>query len=661
MRISGNRLTRSVGKRPRLRCYRIKANGVAIPVITACIRAIFSLCACLTLSGSALAATYWVSPVGRAAWAACRSDTPLSGTAACSISRANRNASAGDTVYFRGGTYALNARYEVGISPTHSGTSASTRITFANAPGETPVLEGRGCNECGWGIDLNSGTGPDVGTYIRITGITFHNVSRWAMLRNYANYNEIDHCTFYTDDGNWVVTGFLILSWCDGGSTGSCYSTHNWIHHNYFSKAKMNGNSGNCVEGDDVFRIGDGSPLVGDEYLNDNNTVENNYFEYAGHALFDSYGNKTVFVNNILHNEPWYVESQAGCSYPNDQYSNPAYNGKYGHRVFHMSTNYERDGNYNLIEGSRFGFGSTNPNNDGADSLDLASAKTIVRYNDIFGAMNSGLMFKYGYNQLGHPGTNNRVYNNTFYHNGHGNPWYESAHAGCTTCPEQLFGIRFYYPTSTQDNVVRNNIVYDSRRYVLDGSDIDPSAAGINTIGNNWLTTNGDPKFSNADLSDPTSQNLFSSVHGYVATPIPNLSLQPTSPAINGGAALTQAVGAGSGSTTLVVKDALYFQDGTWGSDLARGVTFFADSIAIGTVTNVFQIRSINYDTNTITLASPATWSDKANIWLYKKSDGAVVLSGAAPDFGAHEFTAPSQSPLPPTSLPARTKSIHQQ
>jgi hypothetical protein len=28
-------------------------------------------------------------------------------------------------------------------------------------------------------------------------------------------------------------------------------------------------------------------------------------------------------------------------------------------------------------------------------------------------------------------------------------------------------------------------------------------------------------------------------------------------------------------------------------------------------------------------------------VWLYKKSDGAVVLQGAAPDFGAAEFVLP--------------------
>ena len=84
----------------------------------------------------------------------------------------------------------------------------------------------------------------------------------------------------------------------------------------------------------------------------------------------------------------------------------------------------------------------------------------------------------------------------------------------------------------------------------------------------------------------------------------------------------------------------MYFQDGTWGSDLARGVSFFPDWIAIGAVTNVVQISRIDYSTNTITLASPMLWADGAPIWLYKKSDGAKVLVGAGPDLGASEFGA---------------------
>jgi hypothetical protein len=119
---------------------------------------------------------------------------------------------------------------------------------------------------------------------------------------------------------------------------------------------------------------------------------------------------------------------------------------------------------------------------------------------------------------------------------------------------------------------------------------------------------------------------------------LPDLRLKPNSPAIDGGTHLTLTNGAGHNSTTLIVDDAMYFQDGSWGSDLARGITLFPDWIAIGSLDNVVEIASIDYSTNTITLKSPMSWNDRDKVWLYKKSDGARVLYGSAPDYGAYEF-----------------------
>jgi hypothetical protein len=38
------------------------------------------------------------------------------------------------------------------------------------------------------------------------------------------------------------------------------------------------------------------------------------------------------------------------------------------------------------------------------------------------------------------------------------------------------------------------------------------------------------------------------------------------------------------------------------------------------------------------------TWGSGADIWLYKKSDGERVLYGSAPDVGAHELLAETES-----------------
>jgi hypothetical protein len=319
-----------------------------------------------------------------------------------------------------------------------------------------------------------------------------------------------------------------------------------------------------------------------------------------------------VIKNNVFHNEPW--RSASGCSnatYPASGYTVTAYNGKWGHRNLQVTDDFKRDGTYNLIEGNRIGHGSANPNNDGADNLDLATPKSIARYNYLYNAMNNNLMFKYSplYDNGANGGINCRVYNNTIYRSGYGYP----------SKYDKLSGIYWYHGTGNSGNVVKNNIVYDS-------ASTDIGANSASTIVNNWLTSNGDPKFTNPVLTDPMSLTL------------PDLSLQSSSGAIDGGTYLTQANGAGTNSTRLIVYDALYFQDGTWGSSLARGVSLFPDWIAIGQVANVVQISSINYSTNTITLASPVTWSNNANIWLYKKSDGAQVLHGSAPDYGAYEY-----------------------
>jgi hypothetical protein len=104
---------------------------------------------------------------------------------------------------------------------------------------------------------------------------------------------------------------------------------------------------------------------------------------------------------------------------------------------------------------------------------------------------------------------------------------------------------------------------------------------------------------------------------------------------------LTQAYGAGSSTDTLIVDDAKYFQSG-WGNGAGGGAVVSADWIAVGTVSNTAQIESISYGTDslsddTLFLKTNEDWENNAPVWIYKKSDGVVVLYGTAPDYGAHE------------------------
>lgn len=608
----------------------------------------------LTLPMVALAATHWVSPTGSSSWSSCVGSTPLSGTSACSLDTANGSAVAGDLVYLRGGTYDLGG--SSGIQPTNNGLAGTppTMITFQAYSNETPTL-----------VNGNDPFDLSGVSYISIKGLTFGTmIVSWGRIENGAHHNEIANNTFNTSAGGGPT---LIIT----GASNKKWVTHNWIHDNHFIvTGQANGGEGKgCTDGGgDVVNIGVAQGAYGNSSDNDNyNTIENNFFEHAPHAAFDNYGMYIVFRNNIIHNEPW----SPGCkTYTNPPtYSSSNYNGMFGHRNFQITEDYDRPATYVLVEGNRSGYAGVNDANDGADDFSLAAPQNIVRYNFFYAAMNPGLMFKYswgsGLNSGGNGGTYNRVYSNTLYDNGLGYPWAHTC--GLSTCPWPQSNISLYVGGSGLGNVLKNNLMYLSSSFKYWTSDVMDKGAPSNgwseitgLVANNWCTGTqssnggcsayGDPKFTNPDLSNPSSKTL------------PDLSLQSTSGAIDGGTYLTTATNSGSNSTTLTVADALYFQDGTWGSDLARasaglGGTMQPDWIAIGTVTSTVQIGSISYGSynapaGTITLASPMTWSKGAPIWLYKRSDGSQVLYGAAPDYGANEYSgAGNGNPQPPTNL----------
>ena len=151
----------------------------------------------------------------------------------------------------------------------------------------------------------------------------------------------------------------------------------------------------------------------------------------------------------------------------------------------------------------------------------------------------------------------------------------------------------------------------------------------------------GDPLFVNASSTPPLDKN---------DSTVPNLNLQPGSPAIDAGGPLAYVPISDTGSgMLLVVSNALFFEDGTW----APIGTIEADWIAVGTITNIAKIASIDYAMNAITLENSIVRNDGDSVWLYRKSDGEQVLHGSAPDVGACEFPVSTgiSLPLPPTNL----------
>ncbi len=687
----------------------------------------------LLVAGNAVAGTYYASPTGAAIWANCEHDagTPgvKTGTAACSLSTANTNADAGDTVYLRAGTYSITGN---GIAPTNSGTSASEMITFSGYESEVVTISGAADSTGGasQGIALSNDS------YIKITKINFSNLYHGFTISG-GGHNEISYCTFAMRDvwadvviagtndiadtlgvtltdnnpttgadlsqgayhrifnrtdnsttvqsssatattivsGSYPLIGGTDNKWdigdeyevtriypydqafCDIGNA----STHNYIHHN-----TMHGNGGflpkNGADGAPVLQIGKDIISGG---LNSNTTIEFNHLYNGGHHVLGvNQGLYQVVRGNYIHNESWFDDTlysghcaaQGGC----------------GYRVMSTSSDY---GGYDLIEGNYIAFGAQYGGGNLADGgsgsgLSIGHSNGIVRYNSTYGNVLYGMRLSSSL----HPTIEKvYVYNNTMFKNGYDlDSDGDECSAGCESDLTDNSRTGFKYDDNDADkiknNVVKNNIFYSNwseRNYLgtttyyspLNTNTAEVDAA--NTEENNYLSSDWSsypiskssvqgayaaesPTDASDLFTDPIlpigGAAIISAWSGY-AVVSPDLTLKSGSSAINGGTYLTTATEPETSGTTLVVADASYFQDGTWGSDLAKGSAgnFYADWIAIGTVDNVVQIQSIDYSTNTITLETPMTWADNAPIWLYKKSDGTQVLYGSAPDIGAHE------------------------
>lgn len=214
----------------------------------------------------------------------------------------------------------------------------------------------------------------------------------------------------------------------------------------------------------------------------------------------------------------------------------------------------------------------------------------------------------------------------------------------------------FYYPgTSTMP---------DFNPYLWDSSSITPTGSapagfpfGTASWGHSIAFSGGTSTLRShvygvgswtGDTGNLKTDPLFSNYAG------DDYTLQSGSPARSAGASLTTTVGTGASSTALVVADANFFQDG-WG---LTGVGVQADTIRIGGST-VVQISSIDYSTNTITLAAPASWSNGVGVYLYKDSSGVQVLTaisgtacdgGPCPDAGAFPFVPSGSAPTVTTT-----------
>jgi len=598
-------------------------------------------------------ATHYVSSTGSATWGESTNiSTP------CSLATANANADAGDLVYFRGGTYHIAAGGRA-FDPAHSGTSNTNRITFSGYGSEEVIFEGSSAtaenNDVAilFGTRGSSSTPSDGNNYISIKNFKFRYFWRHFDWR-YSSHNELSNCEFtgYGTSSRGHEMGYLLYS-----------SQHNWIHDckfYYWGSYSVSGDGGIILE------IGINNPDAISDWIPekghcDYNTIENCHMYAGGHHVFGlNTARYCVVRNNYVHNESWCPDGDCANFLPS---------GKCGYRIWSMTCGSE-DGGHNLLEGNRVGYGAQygGPNvRYGAGSgLTIGSDSNICRYNGFFANVMCGIRIGASISSVSTD--DNRIYNNTFFHHGWNEEyWTQDPHeegvypAGPINEDDEgaldiyRCAFRFEVARLRVGNVIKNNLAYDtwSVNHTWSGSthySAFQTAEG-NTVEHNWTAelTAGEqnaPKFIDRDCSTP--------LNGWPidGTERPNLRLGAGSPCIGGGTHLT-TVSSITDSNTIVVADATYFQDGTWGSDLARSA-LYADWICLtpGTTVNYdhcVQISSISGNTiNTSTAhGASAGWY----VWLYRKSDGTRVLYGSAPDYGAYEYEGTDV--VPPTLLTA--------
>lgn len=492
---------------------------------------------------------YWVSADGQAVWANCKGALPMNGSSACSLSTANANANAGDTIYLRGGIYTNQI-----IQPTNSGTSDSNRIIYMSYNHENVTIR-----DSAYGIYIYKKS------YITVNDINFYNLRRF--MRIYAgHYNTISYNDFDTrspESGDWV--GALIADDYNDSTPASENSTYNWVHHCTFyrwiygSYAEHRGGLLDIGSWDD--------DPVDESYYN---LIEDNIFAYGGHHTLGVYSKYNVIRNNYFHNET--------------NAANWAYEG------YRDSITEGPAGGYNLYEGNRFGY-------NGASGLALRTPYNLIRFNLFYHSHSGGLQVVSSAAGQDHADYN-RIYRNTFYHNGHQqeDPGFQ--------------GGMYFANWSNQSpvgNIVKGNIFYDNKINTVTYE----GKVDAQVVEDNYDQASADPKFVNLTSIDPNNPYL------------PDLHLQPGSPCIDSGPYPTRITSAAGSGLQFQVEDARYFIDG-WGIPQVQG-----DEIQLSDGQRA-RIVNINYASNLITVDKVLTWTQDQGISL--------PYQGEAPDYGAYEF-----------------------
>lgn len=449
--------------------------------------------------------------------------------------------------------------YSEQFEPPNSGT-AGNPITYRNHAGEV--------------INLASGSYPativlENVSYITIQGITVAD-HRWVEA---------------TDAHHIILRENQFLRTPSSGTTGNVRfisSDHNQIVDNLLD------------DGNDNLLLID----------SDHNLVENNTITEGRHSVFSiRCSNFNIVRDNYFANSQQKIGEVYDCG--DDTTAVP--------HAFNATK-------YNLFENNVFAEAVTYYSTSGGNGIQYAGQEGIIRHN-VFYHNNVGIgMQVYGDEALYNH--HNRVYHNVFY---------ENYCAGLSVRGNSL------------DNLYQNNILYQNQG--TGGGDcfgLGPAQVLYRNSVQEYLFERNN--ILNQGPGEAVIQQEFGSGNtldyfeaNYPGWFFDNLEVIPyfrdegnndfrltsSSPMIDAGTFLAQAIGNGSG-TNLTVNDARYFHDGY---DIA-GVS--GDLVQLQGQTETATVLDIDYGSNTLTLDRPLTWTAGQGVSL--------AYQGSAPDIGAFEL-----------------------
>jgi parallel beta-helix repeat protein len=290
---------------------------------------------------------------------------------------------------------------------------------------------------------------------------------------------------------------------------------------------------------------------------------------------------------------------------------------------------------HNVFEHNVFANTQTYYSTSGGNGIQYSAQNGIVR-NNVFFNCNIGVSVQH-YSDEALYARHNRLYNNVFYNND---------------------GAGIAIRANTVSNIFINNVLFGNKGCVADCDALSagqivyrtPLPAGLRFENNAILYQQSGDRVIEVEFGSGATVSQFSSANPgvmvgalevnpqFVNAAANDFRLQSGSLLIDAGAFLTTAANSGSG-TSLVVADPLVFTDG-FGIPGEAG-----DLIQLRGQAQTARITAVNYNTRTLTLSTPLTWTAGQGI--------ALAYAGTGPDIGAFESNSDQPPPPPDTTAPS--------